>query len=39
MPAGDHSLKVDAAGLPSGTYFVKVDAAGFNVTRSITLIR
>jgi len=39
IPAGDHSLIVDAAGLPSGTYFINVNASSFHTTRSIVLVR
>jgi hypothetical protein len=39
IPAGEHSLTLDAAGLPSGTYFIHIDASSFHTTRSIVLVR
>jgi hypothetical protein len=39
MTAGEHSLQVDAAGLPSGIYFVKATTGEFQVAKKIVLVK
>jgi hypothetical protein len=39
LPAGDHAVRWDAAGLPSGRYFIRLVAAGRTETRSAILLR
>ncbi|RQV95742.1 T9SS C-terminal target domain-containing protein [bacterium] len=39
MAAGEHELRVDAAGLPSGIYFVKANAGEYAAVRKVVLVR
>ena len=39
MTAGEHSIKVDAAGLPSGIYFARAQAGTQTITKKLVLLK
>ncbi|MBU0690870.1 T9SS type A sorting domain-containing protein, partial [bacterium] len=39
MTAGEHSIQVDAAGLPSGVYFARVQAGAQTITKKLVLLK
>jgi hypothetical protein len=39
LPAGDHRVTLDAAGLPSGVYFYRLEYAGRSIRKQCTVIR
>jgi hypothetical protein len=39
MPAGEHSIQVDAAGLPSGVYFARAEAGAQTMTKKLVLLK
>ena len=39
MPAGTHSVRFDASGLPSGVYLVRLEAGGEVMTSKVTLLK
>lgn len=39
LPAGEHSVTFDGAGLPSGVYIVRLTADGKTLTRRISLVK
>ncbi len=39
MPAGDHSVTFNAAGLPSGMYLIRLQADGRLLTQTVTLLK
>jgi hypothetical protein len=39
LPAGEHTLTWDAAGMPTGAYHVRMQAGGFSETRKLVLMR
>ena len=39
MPAGKHSVRVDARGIPSGTYVLRMVAGGYQGARTLVVVR